>query len=257
MLFNRVNGKSYIVGHLEKGTMRSRIRLCLLVLTLVLTGCTSPPGEDTPDPAAPPADPHRVITEKIRLDWARAMATIRAEDRDGFRACMMSPQLLTTDLFDAFRMVADYLPNPNSCLALVFYTYPPSEPEPHASPCRPPNTTQSPEHIRDAFVVAGPFQLEGTSEVVYSIGDYSETFAVHADEPHYLYVQLTNEPDAAGEPIPATYRFSSPIIPLSLQECAGQIADRFSHWQRECHMEPFSEHGVRIRDAVLSAWSGN
>jgi len=221
----------------------------------VLTGCTSP-GEDTPEPAAT-ADPHRVLTEKIRLDWTRAMATIRAEDRDGFMACMMSPQLLTTDLFDAFRTVADYLPAPNSCLALVFYTYPPSEPEPRASSCRPPPTIQSPEHIRDAFVVAGPFQVEGTSEVVYSSGDYSEMFAVRADEPHYLCVHLTNEPDDAGEPILATYRFSSPIIPLRLQECAGQIADRFSLWQRECHMEPFSEHGVRIRDAVLSTWSGN
>jgi len=255
MLRNRLYGKCQIVGHLEKGTMRSRIGLCLLVLTLVLTGCTSP-GEDTPEPAAT-ADPHRVLTEKIRLDWTRAMATIRAEDRDGFMACMMSPQLLTTDLFDAFRTVADYLPAPNSCLALVFYTYPPSEPEPRASSCRPPPTIQSPEHIRDAFVVAGPFQVEGTSEVVYSSGDYSEMFAVRADEPHYLCVHLTNEPDDAGEPILATYRFSSPIIPLRLQECAGQIADRFSLWQRECHMEPFSEHGVRIRDAVLSTWSGN
>jgi len=235
--------------------MSSRICLCLLVVAIVSTGCTSP-RKDTFEPAAA-KDPHRVLTEKIRLDWTRAMARIQAADREGFRAYMMSPQLLTAELFDAFETVASYLPDPDSCLALVFYTYPPSAPEPRASSCRPLRPARSLAHIRDAVVVAGPFQVKSSSEVVYSIGGHSETFAICVDEPHYLCVQLTNEPDDADEPILATYRFSSPIIPLSLQKCARQISDRFGHWQKECHMEPFSADGVWIRDAVLSTWSRN
>ena len=216
--------------------MKSRISFCLVALAFVLAACNSATKGERPFSN----DPYGVLTEKIRLDWTTAMDRIEANDKDGFRAHMMSPQRLTSDLYDSFRTAAGLLSDADSRLAAIFYTYP-----------------DKPARIRDACVVAGPFQVKTGSEVVYSLGERSETFPIRPDKPYYLYVELTNEGDDAAELVLPIYRVKSPIMPLAFEESVKKITGTYSRWKSECHIQPFSEDGVRIKDAILSIWSGN
>lgn len=216
--------------------MHSRISFCLVAITLVLAGCDSSKRGERPVSN----DPYSVLTEKIRLDWTTAMATIRKGEEEGFKAHLMRSHLLTSPLFDSFRTAAGLLPDADSRLAAIFYTYP-----------------DKPAGVRDACIVVGPFQVKTGSEVVYSLGERSETFPVRPDKPYYLYVELTNEEDGPGGVVLPTYRVKSPIMPLEFQDAVGKVTGTYSRWKNECHIQTFSEDGVRMKDSILSIWSSN
>jgi len=189
-------------------------------------------------------DPYEDLTTTIRNDWTRALEYIQKNDRQGFKECIMHPEASLV-FFDGMFEALTHLPNAIQKLAVIGYTYPESD-------------TGT---IRDAFVSAGPFQVESKTKITYTdLEGNSIEFAIKPGEDYYLYVQLTNEKESDEEkvPNPAEYRFQSPLLPRTFEECVAAVVPRKAQLNlgdKDYHMQTFSKTGDAIKGVILKAWS--
>lgn len=189
-------------------------------------------------------DPYDSLTNAVRKDWARAVERIQKNDREGFKAHIMHPESSLV-FFDGMLSLVTRFPDTLQNLAIVGYTHP-----------------QSDAGIRDVFVCAGPFRLESSTNVKYGTleeGNFIE-FSLEPERDYYLYVQLTNETEEDEEEVPnsAKYRFQTPILPQTLEECTANVIPRKAQLglgDKDYHMYAFNRQGDAILHLILKAWT--
>ena len=191
-------------------------------------------------------DPYDSLTNAVREDWSRAIERIQKNDREGFKAHIMHPESSLV-FFDGMHSLVTRFPDALQKLAIIGYTHPRAD-----------------AGIRDVFVCAGPFRLEPNRNAKHVTPTLQEgSFMGYSLEPerdYYLYVQLTNETEEDEEEVPnsAKYRFQTPILPQTLEECAANVIPRKTQLglgDKDYHMYAFNRHGDTILQSILKAWT--
>lgn len=189
-------------------------------------------------------DPYDSLTSAVRSDWARAIERIQKNDREGLKAHIVHPEFSLV-LFDGMRSLVTRFPDALQKLAIIGYTRP-----------------QRDASIRDVFVCAGPFRVESSANVRYATleeGRFIE-FSLEPERDYYLYVQLTNETEEDEEEVPNSvkYRFQTPVLPQTLEECTANVIPlkaQLGLGDKDYHMYAFNQQGDAILQLILKAWT--
>lgn len=214
-------------------------------LVILISVCSGSIFADDRPGSANAEDPFAGLTTRILDDWREAVKTIKSNDLEQFRSHIMHPER-STAFFPGLRESIALFPDVSESVAVIWYTRPSVDPDSRS--------------IRDCAVISGPFSLTKPAKVTYSVGEWSADFPLEDSKPYYLYVQLTNEKEDSEEKVenPAEYRFQTPILPLSLEQCVEQISPRKKQLtlkDEDHNLQAFSKDGEKIKEKLLDIWA--